>query len=86
MAPPHPLLTTSRPSIPLMDYDHAHGTLRVLRKRQKRHTLYIEDQGAKQVLGEWLQARGNVPGPLFYRVHKRGRMEAERLPPKPSAI
>jgi integrase len=27
------------------------------------------------VLGEWLKIRGNEPGPLFYRVHKGGRIE-----------
>jgi site-specific recombinase XerD len=69
-------------NLDLADYDAQHGTLRVLRKRQKRHTVYIEDSGTKQVLGEWLQARGNAPGPLFYRVHKGGRIEAERLHPQ----
>jgi integrase len=66
----------------LADYDPINGTLRVLRKRQKRHTVYIEDEGTKQVLGEWLKIRGNEPGPLFYRVHKGGRIEPARLNPQ----
>ena len=69
-------------NLDLDDYDPANGTLRVLRKRQKRHTIYIEDEGTKQVLGEWLHVRGNLPGPLFYRVHKGGRIEAARLHPQ----
>jgi integrase len=63
-------------NLDLDDYDSVNGTLRVLRKRQKRHTVYIEDQGTKDVLGEWLKVRGSAPGPLFYRVHKGGRLEA----------
>jgi integrase len=69
-------------NLDLADYDAVNGTLRVLRKRQKRHTVYIEDAGAKQVLGEWLKVRGNEPGPLFYRVHKGERIEAARLNPQ----
>jgi integrase len=69
-------------NLDLDDYDPTNGTLRVLRKRQKRHTIYVEDEGTKQVLGEWLRARGNEPGPLFYRVHKGGRIEAARLHPQ----
>jgi integrase len=69
-------------NLDLDDYDPVNGTLRVLRKRQKRHTVYIEDEGTKQVLGEWLKIRGNEPGPLFYRVHKGGRIEPARLNPQ----
>ena len=69
-------------NLDLDDYDPANNTLRVLRKRQKRHTIYIEDEGTKQVLADWLQVRGSQPGPLFYRVHKGGRIEAQRLHPQ----
>jgi integrase len=69
-------------NLDLDDYNPANGTLRVLRKRQKRHTVYIEDEGARQVLGEWLQVRGSAPGPLFYRVHKGEHIEAARLHPQ----
>lgn len=69
-------------NLDLDDYDPLNGTLRIVRKRQKRHTVYIEDEGTKTVLGEWLKIRGNAPGPLFYRVHKGGRIEAARLNPQ----
>lgn len=61
------------------DYDPETGELRILHaKGRKQRTVYITN-GAKAALEDWLQARGDKPGPLFVQIRKGGHIKPRRL-------
>ncbi len=62
----------------LENYDPETGLLVVLGKRNKQRTDYI-DNGAYDALADWLEVRGNEPGPLFYPVNKGGKITRRRM-------
>lgn len=60
-------------TLDLKDVDRNSGRLRVIGKRNKERTAYLA-KGAMLALENWIQHRGNAPGPLFYSVNKGGRI------------
>jgi site-specific recombinase XerC len=52
-------------ALDLADYDHADGSLRVRGKGNKERRAYLA-AGAQAALDDWLQLRGDTPGPLFW--------------------
>lgn len=64
-------------SLDLASYDTTAGRLTVHGKRNKTRYTYVEN-GAAEALADWLQLRGNEPGPLFYPVNKGGRIQPGR--------
>lgn len=65
-------------ALDLADLDTAKGVLTAKGKRNKVRTVPIQN-GALAAVNDWLQLRGEAPGPLFYRVRKGGKVEAARL-------
>jgi integrase len=55
------------------DYTPADGQLIIRGKRNKERTAYVTN-GAADALADWLQIRGDEPGPLFCPVNKGGRI------------
>jgi len=60
------------------DYDPATGELRVRGKGNKQRLLYVTN-GAGTAMGDWLQLRGDEPGPLFWPVNRGGHWERRRM-------
>ena len=58
--------------------DYQGDVLTVKGKRNKVRTVPIQN-GAKQALEDWLQLRGNEPGPIFTPIGKGGRMTIRRM-------
>jgi site-specific recombinase XerD len=58
--------------------------LRLVGKRNKERRVYL-DRGSAAWLRGWLRVRGDLPGPLFWRGKKGGRVSANR-PLSPQAI
>jgi site-specific recombinase XerD len=59
-------------SIQVSDFDAADCKLTVTGKGNKSRTLYVD--AACDVLREWLEIRGDQPGPLFVRILKSGKI------------
>ena len=56
------------------DYEATNGCLKVTKaKRSKQRTVYLP-AGGMAAMGDWLAARGAVPGVLFPAIAKGGRM------------
>lgn len=62
----------------LADYDAGQESLRVRGKGNKERLVYLADD-AVTWLEAWLDVRGREPGPLFYTMHKSGRVCGDRL-------
>lgn len=62
-------------------YDRAHGSLRVLGKGNKERVVYVTN-GARDALHAWLEARGELPGPLLCPVRKGGRVQLRHMTPQ----
>ena len=58
--------------------DYAAGHVLIQGKRNKQRTGYLPP-GAQAALCDWLDIRGEEPGPLFYRINKGGRVIPHRL-------
>ena len=54
-------------------FDPETGALKVHGKRNKDRTTYLVN-GAAQLLANWLNLRGNEPGPMFFAINKGGRL------------
>lgn len=66
-------------ALDLIDYDRAGMTVTVRRgKGAKSRTCFVGG-GLRQALDAWLDARGDVPGPLLLPVGKGGRLRHQRL-------
>ncbi len=63
----------------LEDYDAESGELKILMGKGRKQRKAFVEGGATRALKDWLDIRGSVPGPLFYRFRKGGKIEAERL-------
>lgn len=60
-------------------YDEATGEIQILQgKRNKSRTIYLNDRG-QQTMTNWLETRGDEPGPLFYRIRRGDNMTTDRL-------
>jgi len=62
----------------LANYDQESGKLVILGKRNKQRTAYVTN-GAKHALEDWLELRGDDPGPLFLAVTKNGEIRPGRM-------
>lgn len=60
------------------DYDPTAATLRVRGKGNKWRLVPVS-AGAEQALQDWLDIRGNEPGPLFYSIRKGGHLTKQGM-------
>jgi site-specific recombinase XerD len=65
-------------SLDLENYEPETGKLVILGKRNKQRTAYLIN-GAAGAMADWLDVRGNEPGPLFFPVNKGGRVKRQRM-------
>ena len=66
-------------ALKLEDYYRAMGSIRIEGKRRKVRSIPFEDQGALDAVSDWLEVRGEAPGPLFRRIKKGGKVQHEGL-------
>lgn len=66
-------------ALKLEDYDRTMGSIRIEGKRRKVRSIPFEAQGALDAVSDWLAVRGEAPGPLFRRIKKGGKVQAEGL-------
>lgn len=76
--PPSGLRRAEVVTLDLDDFEPESGRLVVRGKRRKTRAIYLE-QGARQAVMDWLQVRGDLPGPLFLPVNKAGVIGDHRL-------
>lgn len=60
-------------ALDLEHYNQESGALVVLGKRNKERTAYLVN-GAARAMADWLAARGDEPGALFWPIGKGGKM------------
>jgi len=65
-------------ALDVKDFDAQAGALKVHGKGNKVRIVYIKN-GAALWFGDWLHVRGDVPGPVFFRVLKGGKIVRERI-------
>lgn len=58
-------------------YDPDSGALTVTRGKGRRERLAYATNGGAAALDDWLQARGNEPGPLFVAINKAGVIDPD---------
>lgn len=68
-------------ALDLKDYDPSASALKVKGKGNKVRMVYTKN-GAERWLADWLKARGDKPGALFFRVLKSGKIIEKRLVPQ----
>ena len=61
----------------MSDIDLESGRMRIIGKGDKERTVYLRN-GAMRALRDWLAVRGPVPGPVFCRINKGGRIFADQ--------
>ena len=61
------------------DYDAESGELRVRNGKGKKARLSYAGRGVREALDDWMQLRGDAPGPLFLPILKSGRLVERRL-------
>lgn len=59
--------------------DYHDGELLIRKGKGNRTRMVPIANGAKNAVDDWLQLRGNAPGPLFWGVRKNGVMVPRRL-------
>jgi integrase/recombinase XerD len=69
-------------NLDLADYEPLTGALVVRAGKGNKDRRLFPAHGSEQALGEWLAVRGELPGPLFVPISKRGRLLARRLTDK----
>ena len=69
-------------NLDLGDYEPLTGALVVRAGKGNKDRRLFPAHGSGQALGEWLAVRGELPGPLFVPISKRGRLLARRLTDK----
>lgn len=62
-------------SLDLDHYNQGETKLKFTGKRKKERTVKLTN-GAAVAMGDWLQVRGNEPGPLFLAINKSDRIRA----------
>ena len=65
-------------ALSLGDYDQESGKMVVNGKRNKQRTAYLV-KGAARAMADWLEIRGNDPGPLFWPINKGGNLIPKRM-------
>ena len=66
-------------ALDLDDWDFETGGLKILAsKGNKARTVYLGN-GAKAAVAAWINVRGEMAGPLLYRIRKGGKIIQERL-------
>ena len=63
----------------LADYDATAATLKIRRAKGNKDRSVPVAAGAASALADWLQFRGDWPGPLFALIGRAGQLKAERL-------
>jgi integrase len=66
-------------ALDLVDFEPARGAVMVRREPGQKNCVVYAPAGARAALQDWLSARDDAPGPLFYGVVKGGRLVARRL-------
>ena len=66
-------------SLDVADYDPDTGGMTIRHAKGSKERIVYAYNGPRDALDEWLQVRGDEPGPLFIPVHQSGRMRIERL-------
>jgi site-specific recombinase XerD len=61
----------------LRDYDRKRGTLKVRGKGNKERVAHV-GAGGRAAIEDWLELRGATAGPLFWPVHRSGRIGPAR--------
>lgn len=61
-----------------IDDETEEGTLRAIGKRKKERELPVVN-GAFDALADWLEIRGNEPGPIFYPINKGGKITRRQM-------
>jgi site-specific recombinase XerD len=64
-------------ALDLVDYDSRAGTLKVRGKGNKERVTHVGAVG-RAALDDWIQIRGDAQGPLFWPVHRSGRVGTTR--------
>ena len=64
-------------ALDLADYEQDSGRFVIRGKRTKERSGYLV-AGAADAIADWLEARGDEPGPLFLAVNKGGKVQHER--------
>jgi site-specific recombinase XerD len=69
-------------ALDLADYDRQASSLKIHGKGNKQRLAYLA-AGAQAALDDWLELRGDAPGPLFWPIHRSGRLgPLRRLSPQ----
>ena len=66
-------------ALDLADHDQGTGALTVRHTKGHRERIVYAANGTADALADWIEARGNEPGPLFLPVNKGGRIGVDRL-------
>lgn len=66
-------------SLDLADFDPETGELKVRRGKGRKARVCHVSAGCRPALDEWLEVRGDEPGPLLLPVNKGGRIERRRI-------
>src|SRR6266508_6736478 len=73
-------------ALDLADYESLTGAITIRSGKGKKERLTYVAGGAKAALDEWLVARGQAAGPLFYGITKGGRLVVRRLADQAIAV
>lgn len=60
------------------DADAGEGLITVIGKRQKERDLPVVN-GAYDALADWLEVRGDAPGPIFFPIDKAGHLKTHSM-------
>jgi integrase len=66
-------------ALDLADYDPGSGRLRIRQAKGNKHRNAYLTNGAKRAMDDWLEVRGDEPGPLLVPVDAIGRVTMRRL-------
>lgn len=78
LCPPCGLRRDEVTSLDLDDYTPETGKVTVRGKRNKQRTVYLVN-GGKRAMVDWLDLRGDEPGPLFWPINKAGKFSLRRM-------
>ena len=68
-------------ALDLADYNRETGALRVIGKGDKERTAYV-GKGGMDAFTDWLEMRGDDPGPFLVPVDHVGRLTVRRITPR----
>lgn len=61
------------------DYEKETGALTVRHGKGNKARICYVTNGAAEAFGDWLDARGDHPGPLFVSINRGGRLGSQRI-------